>query len=57
VATAADVLMAALTEGGRERDQVQLADLGRTAGLELVSSTLLASGDWAHELRVAQSCS
>jgi trans-aconitate methyltransferase len=57
VATAADVLMAALTEGGRERDRAQLADLGRTAGLELVGSTLLASGDWAHELGVARSCS
>lgn len=45
VATAADVLMAALTEGGRERDRAQFAALGRAAGLELVGSTLLASGD------------
>ena len=50
VATAADVLMAALTGGGRERSAGQLATLARSAGLELTGSTRLASGDWAHEL-------
>lgn len=51
VATAADVLMAALTGGGRERSAAQLATLAHAAGLELTESTRLASGDWAHELR------
>ena len=46
----ADVLMAALTGGGQERDAAQFAALGRAAGLHLVSTTPLASGDVAHEL-------
>ncbi len=50
VATAADVLMAALTGGGRERSAGELATLARSAELELIRSTRLASGDWAHEL-------
>lgn len=49
VATGADILMASLTNGGRERDTARFAALGRDAGLELVASTRLASGDWAHE--------
>ncbi|MCC7076832.1 MAG: methyltransferase [Acidimicrobiia bacterium] len=52
IATGADVLMAALTGGGRERDGGALATLAAAAGLRLVDSTRLASGDWAHELRV-----
>lgn len=48
VATGADILMAALTNGGRERTAAEFATLGREAGTELVDSTRLASGDWAH---------
>ena len=46
----ADVLMAALTGGGKERTADEFAALGRVAGLRLVRSTPLASGDVAHEL-------
>ena len=52
IALRADVLMAALTNGGHERSADQFAELGRPAGLELVKSTRLVSGDFAHELRV-----
>ena len=48
VATGADILMAALTNGGRERTAAEFAALGREAGTVLVDSTRLASGDWAH---------
>jgi hypothetical protein len=48
VATGADILMAGLTNGGRERTAAELAALGREAGTVLVDSTRLASGDWAH---------
>lgn len=51
IATGADVLMAALTGGGRERDRAALAALAEPAGLQVVGSTRLASGDRAHELR------
>lgn len=51
IATGADVLMAALTGGGRERDRDALSALATSAGLRLAGSTRLASGDWAHELR------
>jgi SAM-dependent methyltransferase len=51
MAICTDVLMAALTNGGRERSAADIAALGRDAGLELVSTTRLASGDLAHELR------
>ena len=51
VATGADILMGALTNGGRERNAEELAGIGRAAGVTLVASTRLASGDWAHELR------
>lgn len=54
IATGADVLMAALTGGGRERDHRALAALATSAGLRLVASTRLASGDWAHELRASR---
>ena len=51
VAICTDVLMAALTNGGRERSTADFAALARAAHLELVASTRLASGDLAHELR------
>jgi hypothetical protein len=51
ITTATDVLMAVLTRGGRERDANEFAALARTAGLQLVRTTRLASGDVAHELR------
>ena len=51
LATGTDVMMAALTNGGRERDADALAALGRRAGLRLVVSHRLASADWAHEFR------
>ncbi len=53
IAICTDVLMAALTSGGRERDTAELAALARTAGLDLVATSRLASGDLAHELRPA----
>ena len=46
----ADVLMAALTGGGKERDADGFAALGRAAGLRLIRTTPLASGDVVHEL-------
>jgi hypothetical protein len=46
-----DVLMAALTPGGRERNDEELGVLARAAGLRLVRSHRLASGDRAHEMR------
>jgi hypothetical protein len=49
--TGTDVMMAALTNGGRERDADAFAALGRAAGLRLVTSHRLASADWAHEFR------
>lgn len=51
IATGADVLMAALTGGGRERNSSELAVLAEPLGLKLVRSIRLASGDWVHELR------
>jgi hypothetical protein len=48
VAVAADVLMAALTPGGRERDKGAFAALGRAAGLRLERSVRLPSADFAH---------
>jgi hypothetical protein len=52
MATAADILMAALTDGGQERDAAAFAALGTSCGLALRRSAQLASGDIAHELRV-----
>jgi hypothetical protein len=49
LALRADVLMASLTNGGRERTRDEFSQLGQRAGLRLVSSTLLASGDHAFE--------
>jgi hypothetical protein len=49
LAIATDVLMAALTPGGRERDTAAFAALGRACGLYLRRSVRLASGNLAHE--------
>lgn len=51
IAVCADVLMAALTDGGKERDTAGFVDLGRQAGLRLESSHRLPSADVAHILR------
>lgn len=51
VSVLADVLMAALTDGGKERDTGAFATLGRAAGLELDRSVRLASADLAHVFR------
>lgn len=51
VATGVDVLMAALTDGGRERGPDEYGRLAERAGLRRVRSHRLASADWAHELR------
>jgi 2,7-dihydroxy-5-methyl-1-naphthoate 7-O-methyltransferase len=48
LATRADLLMLALTPGGRERTTVQLAALAKHAGLVLRRTYRLASGDVAH---------
>jgi hypothetical protein len=48
LATSADVLMLALTPGGRERTVDEFAALARGAGLRLRRSHRLASGDVAH---------
>lgn len=45
IATSADVLMAALTNGGKERDQQALQGLAEISGLRLNSKKSLASGD------------
>ncbi len=48
LAVSADLLMAALTRGGRERGTDGFADLGHTAGLRHERAVRLASGDLAH---------
>lgn len=50
VAVATDVLMAALTPGGRERDADGFAAIGRSAGLRLERSVRLPTTDLAHVL-------
>lgn len=50
----ADLLMAALTNGGRERTRLELEHLGSSAGLHLVRTTRLGSGDLAFEYRVGE---
>ncbi len=47
---ATDLLMAALTPGGRERSRAEVARLASTAGLRLDATVPLASGDVAHVL-------
>jgi hypothetical protein len=51
VTTGTDVLMAALTPGGHERDSTSFARLGREAGLQHRESVRLASADLAHLFR------
>jgi O-methyltransferase len=53
MAVSADILMAALTNGGQERDADAFAALGRACGLELRRTMRLASGDRAHEFTPA----
>jgi hypothetical protein len=50
-----DVLMAALTNGGRERNAGTFAALGHDCGLHLTRTTRLATADLAHEFRLAPS--
>jgi hypothetical protein len=49
----ADILMAALTYGGAERDTKAFATLGKACGLQPVRTARLASGDLAHEFRAS----
>lgn len=53
LAASTDVLMAALTPGGRERTAAELADLGARCGLRLERTHRLASMDVAHVFRPA----
>jgi len=53
IAISADVLMAALTDGGKERDTGELTELARRAGLVAVASHRLPSADLAHVFRPA----
>lgn len=48
LSVSADLLMAALTPGGRERESEGFVELGRAAGLGHDRSVRLASGDLAH---------
>jgi hypothetical protein len=53
IAISADVLMAALTSGGKERNTSQFAALARSAGLHHEKSVRLVSADLAHVFRRA----
>lgn len=53
IAISADVLMAALTNGGKERDTGEFAALARQAGLVPVAVHRLPSADRAHVFRAA----
>lgn len=53
LAASADLLMAALTRGGRERGTEGFVELGHTAGLGHERAVRLASGDLAHVFRPA----
>jgi hypothetical protein len=53
LAVRADLLMLALTPGGRERTTAEFATLGAAVGLELVRTHRLVSGDVAHVLALA----
>jgi hypothetical protein len=53
LATRADLLMLALTPGGRERTTTEVADLAARAGLRHRTAHRLASGDLAHVLVLA----
>ncbi|MEO8163474.1 MAG: methyltransferase [Ilumatobacteraceae bacterium] len=50
IATSSDVFMAALTNGGKERNQRAIRSLAENSGLRLTSSNPLASGDVVHHL-------
>lgn len=50
IATSSDVLMAALTNGGKERNRRAIRSLAENSGLRLTSSKPLASGDVVHHL-------
>lgn len=54
IAVSADMLMAALTDGGKERDASNFAGLGAAAGLRLAASHRLPSADYAHVFRPVQ---
>jgi hypothetical protein len=49
----ADVLMAALTSGGRERSVEDFEGLGQACGLRLAKAHRLVSGDRAYEFRMS----
>jgi predicted nicotinamide N-methyase len=51
IAVCADVLMAALTDGGKERDTSEFTRLARAVGLHHDRSVRLSSGDLAHLFR------
>ncbi|MEZ5372349.1 MAG: methyltransferase [Microthrixaceae bacterium] len=51
--TRVDLLMAALTGGGKERSADEFAALAKPEGLALESTTPLVSGDLAHTFRRA----
>jgi hypothetical protein len=53
LATRADLLMLALTPGGRERSTSHIAELAAVAGLRHVAAHHLVSGDLAHVLELA----
>jgi hypothetical protein len=53
LATRADLLMLALTPGGRERSTSHLAELGEVAGLRHDAVHRLVSGDLAHVFELA----
>ncbi len=55
LAQRADILMAALTAGGRERTSEHFAELARQAGFAPVKTYRLGSGDHAFELACANS--
>lgn len=52
LAVSADVLMAALTDDGKERNTDEFAALGRQVGLTLTASHHLPSADRAHVFRM-----
>ncbi len=50
IATSSDVLMAVLTNGGKERNRRDIRSLVENSGMRLKSSKPLASGDFVHHL-------
>jgi hypothetical protein len=51
IGTRSDLLMLALTPGGRERTTAEFDRLATAAGLRRATSVTLASGDRAHVLQ------